>query len=388
MYWLDVSVELVESGPANVQFGWKTRVWPEHYNDDAVIGPEPWRELRYPPGHPYSETGAESSIDLAFALTSIRFLNGDFNQDGQLTVIDIDMLTAASAAGNHDPWYDVNVDQLADVNDIRIWVKILKNTWIRDANVDGMFNSGDMVQVFVRGKYEKPVAAVWSEGDWDGSGLFDSSDLVAAFADGGYEKGLAPVACGQCSDDLTGQSSSLWTSLLADGNGREFRPLDQQGSIRDQRLDSPTSSVPGPRSDPRLMSVAGGMLNNGRILTTTVTEPHGDEFLVTTGKESSIARTDTRMTFVRADTAGGAVNRGPARIRDIIRESVDDGGPGDPLDLILPRLQPGSFRLRLLADIDRIARPSRDSRNAAETGSPPIVFATICVGWDEASQTP
>ena len=180
VYWLDVSVELVEIGPANVQFGWKTRAWPQHYNDDAVIGPEPWRELRYPPGHPYSATGAESSIDLAFALTSITFLNGDFNQDGQLTVIDIDMLTAASAAGNHDPWYDVNVDQLVDVKNIRIWVKILKNTWIGDANVDGMFNSSDIVQVFVRGKYEKPVAAVWSEGDWDGNGLFDSSDLVAA----------------------------------------------------------------------------------------------------------------------------------------------------------------------------------------------------------------
>ncbi len=54
IYWLEVSVE-TEGG----QFGWKTRKWPGHYNDDAVMAvgselPRFWDEMTYPSGHPYS----------------------------------------------------------------------------------------------------------------------------------------------------------------------------------------------------------------------------------------------------------------------------------------------------------------------------------------------
>jgi hypothetical protein len=68
IYWLDVQVD-TEAG----QFGWKTRGWPEHYMDDAVwdVGselPRLWKELRYPPTHPYH--GLErDSIDMAFLIT-------------------------------------------------------------------------------------------------------------------------------------------------------------------------------------------------------------------------------------------------------------------------------------------------------------------------------
>ena len=65
VYWLAIAVNLVEP---DSQFGWKTRTWPEHFNDDAVIGPDPWIELRYPRGHPYADQ-QPNSIDMAFALT-------------------------------------------------------------------------------------------------------------------------------------------------------------------------------------------------------------------------------------------------------------------------------------------------------------------------------
>ena len=64
VYWLDIYV-LTEFG----DFGWKTSS--EHWNDDAVAGnpagtsPQ-WRELRYPPNHPYFG----ESIDMAFAITT------------------------------------------------------------------------------------------------------------------------------------------------------------------------------------------------------------------------------------------------------------------------------------------------------------------------------
>ena len=93
------------------------------------------------------------------------------------------------ASGIYNAEYDLNDDQVVDVDDRQIWVGDLKNTWMGDANLDLEFNSGDMVQVFTAGKYETGEEAGWSEGDWDGDRIFSSSDMVKAFVDGGYEKG-------------------------------------------------------------------------------------------------------------------------------------------------------------------------------------------------------
>jgi hypothetical protein len=65
IYWLDVTVMTT-----NGIFGWKTSL--QHFNDDAVFDdlpqlPPNWRDMHYPPEHPYHG----QSIDLAFALTTI-----------------------------------------------------------------------------------------------------------------------------------------------------------------------------------------------------------------------------------------------------------------------------------------------------------------------------
>ena len=70
---------------------------------------------------------------------------------------------------------------------------ILNSPWVGDTNLDGEFNSGDLVQVFVAGKYETGETATWGEGDWTGDQLFDSGDMVAAFVAGGYEQGAKPA---------------------------------------------------------------------------------------------------------------------------------------------------------------------------------------------------
>ncbi|MCA9172511.1 MAG: dockerin type I repeat-containing protein [Planctomycetales bacterium] len=64
-------------------------------------------------------------------------------------------------------------------------------TWFGDANLDGEFNSTDLVVVFQAGVYEDSVLlnAGWSTGDWNGDGEFNSSDLVTAFQTGGYGQG-------------------------------------------------------------------------------------------------------------------------------------------------------------------------------------------------------
>jgi hypothetical protein len=102
--------------------------------------------------------------------------------NGVLDAADIDLV---------DPLYcgppgrrDVNEDGLLDLEDRRFWIHELKETWFGDANLDGEFNTTDLIQVFAGGKYETGETATWGEGDFTGDMKFDSSDLVAAFPHG------------------------------------------------------------------------------------------------------------------------------------------------------------------------------------------------------------
>ena len=121
---------------------------------------------------------------------------GDFDDNGQLDAFDIDQLSQQVVAGSLDLQFDLNGDASVNLEDHRVWVSELKKTWFGDANLDGLFDSSDLVGAFAAGQYEDkiPSNSHWSEGDWNGDLDFTSSDLVAAFADGGYERGPKPVA--------------------------------------------------------------------------------------------------------------------------------------------------------------------------------------------------
>ncbi|MCA9215162.1 MAG: PEP-CTERM sorting domain-containing protein [Planctomycetales bacterium] len=64
-------------------------------------------------------------------------------------------------------------------------------TWFGDSNLDGVFNTSDLVTVFQEGQYEDGIDgnSSWTTGDWNGDGEFDTGDLVLAFQDGGFEVG-------------------------------------------------------------------------------------------------------------------------------------------------------------------------------------------------------
>ena len=114
-------------------------------------------------------------------------LTGDYNGNGLLDAADLDL--QAEQLGSNNPAFDLTNDGTVDYDDRLAWVKDLAGTWIGDSNLDGEFNSGDLVQVFTAGRFETGQSATWEQGDWDGNGLFDSGDFVAAFTDGGYEVG-------------------------------------------------------------------------------------------------------------------------------------------------------------------------------------------------------
>ena len=137
----------------------------------------------------FREFIVEATDGLARFVTA---LPGDLDGDGDLTTADIDILSVAVRGGHQDVGFDINGD--GDINDYdrKVWVHNIVGTHFGDANLDGEFNSSDVVEVFSAGKYEDDVAlnSGWASGDWDGDGDFTSADIVVAFADGGYDLGV------------------------------------------------------------------------------------------------------------------------------------------------------------------------------------------------------
>ena len=120
---------------------------------------------------------------------------GDFNLNGVLDAADISLLSDEVREGNHNPVYDLNKDGLVDVVDREVWVHDLSGTYFGDLDLDGQFNTQDLVAVLALGEFEDNVAlnSTWATGDWDGDADVTSGDLVLALADGGFEQGPRPA---------------------------------------------------------------------------------------------------------------------------------------------------------------------------------------------------
>ena len=95
------------------------------------------------------------------------------------------------AAWLTEEMFNLNSDSVIDQADLRIWVKDSKHSWFGDANLDGEFNSLDIVSLLQAGEYEDGLwrNSTWSTGDWNADGEFDRADLILALQDGGYGQG-------------------------------------------------------------------------------------------------------------------------------------------------------------------------------------------------------
>jgi hypothetical protein len=185
---------------------------------------------------------------------------GDFDGNRTLTAQDIDLLSGhvTYKPNPDDPfhpcnlpipprwcWFVVSEDYLdqnddgsLDQIDRTIWVKDHKGTWFGDADLNGQFDTADLVAVFQIGEYEDlvPHNSSWSEGDWDGNGDFEMSDFIFALQDGGYERGsLLARAVPEPSHMaivITGIGGLLWL-----GNSRRCDTRHRlSGSIRGWRI--------------------------------------------------------------------------------------------------------------------------------------------------------
>ncbi|MCA9216514.1 MAG: hypothetical protein KDB27_25770, partial [Planctomycetales bacterium] len=116
---------------------------------------------------------------------------------------------------------------------------------IGDANLDGRFDTQDLVTVFQANEYEDGIVAnsTWSEGDWTCDGDFSTSDLVAAFQAGNYELPAAAEAKMQ----IQGQDL---LSLCQDVAARLPASLENQFNVthdKDANTLPPVETVRRPR---------------------------------------------------------------------------------------------------------------------------------------------
>ena len=142
------------------------------------------------------------------------YVRGDFDDDANLTQADIDWLADEIIVGNYARAFDLNFDGRVDLTDHYTWVKELRRTWFGDADLNGEFDSSDLITVLAAGQYEDTVElnSTWSTGDWNADGDFNSADLVWALTDGGYEQG--PRVAGAAVPEPTGVVALTISGLL------------------------------------------------------------------------------------------------------------------------------------------------------------------------------
>jgi hypothetical protein len=207
-YGVDESVELVGgyAGALGDRDGWVVLLSPGAPLDDdpsqrAMLTED---EVRYDDRAPWPAVAGgggasltrRSATDFGNAATSwlgstpspgrTTAVSGDLNGDGQINSADIDLV--CNAIGRGDLEFDWNGDGSLDEADLDVFLRDILRTTVGDANVDGIFNSSDLVLIFQGGEYEDtiPGNSSWGEGDWNCDRDFNSRDFVIAFQNGAY----------------------------------------------------------------------------------------------------------------------------------------------------------------------------------------------------------
>ena len=141
-------------------------------------------------GDPNGDPDADGTrADMGYlAVDQPTALRGDFNQDNQVNADDVDRLCTAIQGRSEDGQFDLNGDSTVDDQDMQHMIGDILGTSAGDANLDGVFDSADLVAIFQAGQYEDEVDdnSGWAQGDWDCDGDFTTSDLLVAFQIGKY----------------------------------------------------------------------------------------------------------------------------------------------------------------------------------------------------------
>ncbi len=183
-------------------------------------------------------------------------INADLDGDGQVTTGDIDF--ACDAVNQNAASMDLNQDGSVDVDDVMFYVQRVLGTSAGDANLDGVFNSADLLFVFQAGAFENGVDgdSHWAEGDWNCDGDFSTGDLLVAFQSGRYlataqlarQSGRSLIGASLSPDPVHGKAAPQ-----GQGTEQASSQLSARQSLEVPLLDSPSVQRP---TDEESMAVA------------------------------------------------------------------------------------------------------------------------------------
>ena len=119
----------------------------------------------------------------------------DINEDGEVGAEDIDLMYDEVHQGTSDLEFDLNHDDEVDEADVGYLIDRVLNSVEGDANLDGLFDSSDLIEVLQYREYEdlEMGNSTWATGDWNGDRDFNSSDLIDALQHGRYEQTAGPL---------------------------------------------------------------------------------------------------------------------------------------------------------------------------------------------------
>ena len=101
-------------------------------------------------------------------------LPGDFDLNGAVDVLDIDILREAIGHNRNIVGSDLNKDGLFDSEDVRVWVEDVKQTFFGDADLDGEVSFADFLTL--SGNFDE--SGGWGDGDFDGDGKVAFADFL------------------------------------------------------------------------------------------------------------------------------------------------------------------------------------------------------------------
>lgn len=184
----DGEVEFVESDFGFVDdIAWQNPIDSNDINGDGEVSPNDAILIINRLNNPGASRALPDSV-----VRQVTGANGehyffDANDDGQISPADairvINRLNELSMIRTDPVQVDEDASDEAAAN-LFSQVRDL----IGDSNLDGRFDSADLVQVFQAAEYEDATEdnSTWAEGDWDGDRDFTTSDFVAAFQAGSY----------------------------------------------------------------------------------------------------------------------------------------------------------------------------------------------------------
>ena len=153
--------------------------------DSLFVGQEDTDSIEYTIA---DRLGAQATATLVIAIRGESDVPGDFDGNGSAEVLDIDLLCSQINRRGYDPLFDLNDNEEVSQADLDTLVLGLLRTTYGDTDLDGVFDSADLIQIFQSGTYEDAVEdnSNWISGDWNCDREFDSSDLIRAVQGGGY----------------------------------------------------------------------------------------------------------------------------------------------------------------------------------------------------------